>query len=32
MKIHRAALEQLFTKNDQVLDAEEIYAIGEKLG
>jgi len=31
MKIHRAALEQLFTKNDQVLDAEEIYSIGEKL-
>lgn len=32
MKIHKAALEQLFQSNDQVLDAEEIYAIGEKLG
>jgi NAD(P)-dependent dehydrogenase (short-subunit alcohol dehydrogenase family) len=31
MKIHRAAIEQLFAKNDQVLDAEEIYAIGEKI-
>ena len=25
MKIHRAAIQQLFVKNNQVLDAEEIY-------
>jgi len=31
MKIHRAALQQLFTRNDLVLDAEEIFAIGQKL-
>lgn len=31
MKIHKAALQQLFTANDQVLDAEEIYGIGERL-
>ncbi|HEY8504379.1 MAG TPA: NADP-dependent methylenetetrahydromethanopterin/methylenetetrahydrofolate dehydrogenase [Gemmataceae bacterium] len=27
MKIHRAAIEQLFRRNDQVLDAEEIYEL-----
>jgi hypothetical protein len=32
MKIHRAALERLFTANDQVLDAEEVFAIGRELG
>jgi methylenetetrahydrofolate/methylenetetrahydromethanopterin dehydrogenase (NADP+) len=32
MKIHRAALERLFTANDQVLDAEEVFAIGQALG
>jgi glutamyl-tRNA reductase len=31
MKIHRAALQQLFTRNDLVLDAEDIFAIGQKL-
>jgi hypothetical protein len=32
MKIHRAALERLFMANDQVLDAEEVFAIGRELG
>lgn len=32
MKIHKAAIQQLFTANDQVLDAEEILDIGERLG
>lgn len=32
MKIHKAALRRLFEANDQVLDAEEVYAIGEGLG
>jgi methylenetetrahydrofolate/methylenetetrahydromethanopterin dehydrogenase (NADP+) len=31
MKIHKAALRQLFTANDQVLDAETIFAIGQAL-
>lgn len=31
MKIHKAALERLFTANDQVLDTESIYAIGQDL-
>lgn len=31
MKIHRAAIQRLFTANDQVLDAEEIFAIGKQL-
>ena len=31
MKIHKAAIRQLFEANDQVLDAEEIYAIGKGL-
>lgn len=31
MKIHRAAIERLFQSNDQVLDADEIYAIGETI-
>jgi hypothetical protein len=31
MKIHKAALRRLFTSNDQVLDAEAIYAIGDEL-
>ncbi len=31
MKIHRAAIERLFQANDQVLDADEIYAIGETI-
>lgn len=31
MKIHKAAIRQLFTANDQVLDADEIYRIGQSL-
>ena len=31
MKIHKAAIRQLFEANDQVLDAEEIYRIGQRL-
>jgi hypothetical protein len=31
MKIHRQAIERLFTRNDLFLDAEEIFAIGEAL-
>ncbi|MEX2112601.1 MAG: NAD(P)-dependent methylenetetrahydromethanopterin dehydrogenase [Pirellulales bacterium] len=31
MKIHKAAVRQLFEANDQVLDAEDIYRIGQKL-
>jgi hypothetical protein len=31
MKIHKAAIARLFARNDQVLDAEEVYALGEGL-
>lgn len=31
MKIHRAALQHLFTANHHILDAEQIYAIGAEL-
>lgn len=31
MKIHRAAIAHLFTRNDAVLDAEEIFTIGQQL-
>jgi hypothetical protein len=31
MKLHRAAIAKLFDSNDQVLDAEEVYALGEGL-
>jgi hypothetical protein len=31
MKIHRAAIRQLFASNDAILDAEELLAIGESL-
>jgi hypothetical protein len=31
MKIHRAAITRLFERNDQVLDAEQVYAIAEAL-
>jgi hypothetical protein len=31
MKIHRAALQQLFEANDQVLDAEEVFEIAKRL-
>lgn len=31
MKIHRAAIQRLFTANDLVLDAEEIFALGQDL-
>jgi hypothetical protein len=29
MKIHRAAIKRLFESNDQIMDAEEIYALAE---
>ena len=32
MKIHKAAVRKLFEANDQVLDAEEIYALGREVG
>ncbi|MEC7566853.1 MAG: NADP-dependent methylenetetrahydromethanopterin/methylenetetrahydrofolate dehydrogenase [Planctomycetota bacterium] len=32
MKIHKAAIARLFESNDQILDVNEIYAIGESLG
>ncbi len=31
MKIHKAAIARLFERKDQVLDAEEVYALGESL-
>jgi hypothetical protein len=31
MKLHRAAVARLFESNDQVLDAEEVHALGEGL-
>jgi hypothetical protein len=31
MKIHRAAIQRLFTANNLILDAEEIFAIGREL-
>ncbi|WP_235934864.1 NAD(P)-dependent methylenetetrahydromethanopterin dehydrogenase [Candidatus Laterigemmans baculatus] len=31
MKIHRAAVQRLFDRNDQIFDAEEILAIGETI-
>jgi hypothetical protein len=31
MKIHKAALKKLFESNDQVLDTDAIYRIGEAL-
>lgn len=31
MKIHRAAIARLFESNDQVLDAEEVYALAQTL-
>jgi hypothetical protein len=31
MKIHKAAIARLFESNDQVLDAEEVYALAEAL-
>ena len=31
MKIHKSAIARLFERNDQVLDAEEVYALGEGL-
>jgi hypothetical protein len=32
MKIHKRAVQELFTGNDKVLDAEEALAIGRTLG
>jgi hypothetical protein len=31
MKLHRAAVAKLFESNDQVMDAEEVYSLGEGL-
>lgn len=31
MKIHHAAIEKIFTQNDLVLDAEEVFALGQEL-
>ncbi len=31
MKIHKAALRRLFESNDQILDAETIFEIGQQL-
>ena len=31
MRIHKACLRKLFESNDLVLDAEEIFAIGQQL-
>jgi hypothetical protein len=31
MKIHKAAIAKLFERNDQVLDAEEVYVLGREL-
>jgi len=31
MKLHKAAIAHLFTSNDQVLDAEQVYALGATL-
>jgi hypothetical protein len=31
MKIHKAAIQRLFESNDAVLDADEIFAIGQQL-
>jgi hypothetical protein len=31
MKIHRAAIARLFQSNDQIMDAEEVYALSESL-
>lgn len=32
MKIHKKAIQELFTTNDKVLDAEEVFALGAGLG
>ncbi len=31
MKIHKAAIGRLFASNDQILDAEQLYEIGQSL-
>jgi hypothetical protein len=31
MKIHRAAIQRLFSANNLVFDAEEVFAIGQEL-
>jgi hypothetical protein len=31
MKVHRAAVAKLFERSDQVLDAEEVYALAQSL-
>jgi hypothetical protein len=32
MKLHKAIVKKLFDRNDQVFDAEEIYAVAEEMG
>jgi hypothetical protein len=32
MKIHKKAIQELFTANDKVLDAEEVLELGRSLG
>jgi hypothetical protein len=32
MKIHKKAIQELFTANDKILDAEEVYTLGAGLG
>ncbi len=32
MKIHKAAIRELFADHDRVLDAEEIYRLGQQIG
>ena len=32
MKIHKAAVRSLFETNDQILDAEQVFALGQQLG
>ena len=32
MKVHKAAVEDLFTRNDAVLDVDEIYALATRIG
>ena len=31
MKIHKAAIARLFERNDQILDAEEVYALAQTI-
>jgi len=31
LKLHRACIEKLFERNDQIIDAEEIYAVAKEM-